>query len=235
MEQFTGSKANHGFKQISASLLDQLTQRMEIRRQFGADREQSFAILSLGFAEKLLPPEAEAAERRLEGFQNLHSHSLPVSHVPNRRIKPCRIFKGAQVICFLCFRRAGNDPGNVDTGHRHGQKTYRRQHREPAAHIFRNGKALPAIFLRHLPQSTVLRIGNGIDAVGRFFGAIAPLQHPFESPEGNGRFQGGTGFGDDDDGKILTLQQTRQFIPMAGTEGIARKENLRKFFGFYVI
>ena len=199
---------------------------MQVRRQFRCDGNNSLAAFTLGFTEKLLPPAAEHPESRVKAFKNFHSLALAVQQVPHRRIKPHRIFVGADIIRFLGIHCAVHHFCNINACHSHGKQSHRRQHRKTAAYRSRNGEGFPALFRCHLPQRTLQGISHRIDAAVGTVGAVFPLQNPAQPPECNGRFGGGSGFRDHDDRKIFSLQQSPQFVPMAGAEIIARKKDL---------
>ena len=223
---FRGIKADHGFKKIPLALLDHLAQRVEIRRQFRSGRENALALLTLGFAEELLPPAAEHPEAGIKSFKNFHRLALPVQQIPHRGIKPHGIFIGTEVIFLLGIHGTVHQFHDVDARHCHGQKANGGQHGKPSAHGRRNVERLPALFPGHLPQSALKRIGHRVNAAVATVGAVFPLQHPSQATEGDGRLRGSAGLGNDDDGKILAFQQSHQFVPVPGAQIVAGKINL---------
>ena len=219
-------EADHGLENVPLTLLDHLTQRVEVGGELGGHGEQTLAVLALGLAEQLLPPAAEHLEARLVALKDLHGLAVAIQQVPHGGILPDGVLEGTQIVAFLGVGSTVHHLHDVDTGHSQGQQTHGGQHGVAAAHIRRDDEGFPALFRGHLAQSALAGVGDGVDAALGALGAVLPLQHPAQSAGGNGGFGGGAGLGDDGDGEVLALQQPGQLVPVTGAQAVACEEDL---------
>ena len=151
---------------------------------------------------------------------------MAVHEIPDGGVEPDGIFVRTKIIVFSGVRSACHKLSNVDSGYGHGKKPHSAENGVPASYAGRDGEGLPALFRCHLAQGTLDGVGDGIDALPGTVGAVFALQHPAQGPGGHSGLGGGTGFGDDGDGKILPVQQPAQLVPVTGAQAVARVKDL---------
>lgn len=76
----------HGLEHHARTVLNELTDRMQVGRKVRARGEDPLVVLALGLVEQLLEPLAEHDERRIVVDEDLHRLALAVQDAAKRRV-----------------------------------------------------------------------------------------------------------------------------------------------------
>ena len=186
-------KADDGLEEVALALLDHLAEGVQVGREFHGRGEQALAVLTLAFAEQLLPPAREVAEARLIAAQQLDGLAAAVQQVADGGILPRGVFKRADVQLLAGAGRAEHNVHRGDARNGHRQQADGGQHAVAAADIRRDDEGLVALLRGHLAQRAVLRIRRDVDALFGLLGAVLALEHPAQGAGGNGGLRRGAG------------------------------------------
>ena len=139
-------------------------------------------------------------------------YDLYVFTFSQKNIADCGIQQSAVrlIWIFQCFLSSGSSAlhqlVNVQTCCCDGKKTYCCQHGETTAYIIRNYKGLIAFFVSQVLQGSSCLVCGCVNTLVCFFAAIFFNQHFLKYTECDSRLCGCSGFGNNIDREIFSLQ-----------------------------
>ncbi len=221
---------DNGLEHDPGTVLNELAQRMQVRRQIDRCREQALVILAFALAVELLPPLGDIMHAGLIVRQDLYGSAASVQEVSacciqqriivleRRLIKFCHGI-GCAGHQFVDIQSRGCDGKQADSG----------QHGETSADIIRHHEGLIAFGIRQRLEGALHLIGRRINTLLRFFLAVLRFQKLLEDTESDRRLGGRTGLGDDVDGEISSLDHVHQMGQIGAAHIAAAEIDLRRF------
>ena len=203
--------------------------------------ENALVLLTLGFAEELLPPFGELLEMRFKGGENLQVSSLRKELGAQAGIAEDREI-GEGLGCGGGFGGGfwggggGSSEGadeslalgggtgeqrlNINASGGEGEQADGAEDGVATADIIRDNETLIAFGDRFFVKSAMGSVGGGVDA--RLGGVtVFGVKFGLEKAEGHGWFGGGAGFRDDVDGEIMVAEGGEEVGVGCGAEGVA--------------
>ena len=151
------------------------------------------------------------------GIESVAHGSVLFSRVFCKRHFRCSEFLHVGSTLHKCF--------NVKTGTSNGQQTYRCEHRETAAYIVGNDKALIAFLVSGHACSTLLGISNSHNHLACHFNAALLLALLAQQAESQSSLGSSTTLRDVDHAKFATLQVGCQLVKIVLANIVTSKEH----------
>ena len=134
---------DNGLEEVSVTLLNELTEGVEVGGEDYGCGENSSVILALALAVELLPPLVEHFCIVLISYENFGNLTLAVKNVSDSGILVCVVLLNVLVsISYASIVSTCHKSINVAACNRDGKKTYCGKHGETSSNVIRNNKGL---------------------------------------------------------------------------------------------
>ena len=197
----------NSLKHNSCAVLNKLSHRMQVCGQIHCCRENTLLILAFTFSEQLLPPLRYIMQAGLVVCYDLYVFALSQKNIADCGIQQSII---GLIGSFQSFLSSGSSAFhqfiNIQTCCSDRKKTYCCQYGETASYIIRNYEGLIALFISQILQCASCLVCGCINTLVGFLTAIFFNQHLLKYTESNRRLCGCSGFGNNVDREILSLQ-----------------------------
>ncbi len=235
-DAFLDVDVNHGFEHHARTLLDELTDGVQIGGIYGAGGIETLAVLALGLAEELLPPFAGQRKSGIVDRKNLNALTCAQEKVTDCRVLETAVGKYVafrKIVVRLC--RACEHLLDVNAGNRDGKQTDGRKNGETAADVVSDHEAFVAVRIRLLAERAARLIGGGENSLGGAFLAVFLDQKITEYAECDCGLGGGTRLGNDVDADILILADIEDILKVSGADILSDEIDIGGILLFIVV
>ena len=214
----------NSLKLIAQTVLDVLTEGVQIGREDNGCREDALLILTLALAVELLPPLADHLSRRLVCREDLGDLTLSVKDISDSGVSYTLVCDGVIVqILGSGVSSAAHHCVDVDACNSDRKQSDCGKNGVTSADIVGNDECFVTHFVGELLEGSAALISCNENTGYGSLDAVLLLEKLTEDTERNSRLGSRTGLGDNVDADVLAFTDLQKICKSGGTDAVSGK------------